>query len=745
MKKVIFIISIFLLITNVHAQVIDRLTFVDEGNMLFEWGSYQSSINRYENRLIVQAGGKIEEFIILSDGTLERIGFHENRNGNLFGIIDNDRFYNMGLLQNGYVFIEVFDLMQTPMRRITGIIGDELSIIPSFFLSEHHMIVTNFWEQRATLINRKTFEIDGYIRGLHYLKGKNNSMLFVTEYIGTTTAINVSEMEYIDNEYVLTEITSIKLENTLARFLTFQDNIMIVKADERCIIMDITDIHNPIELYNIPTNDIVMDAILTDDKIFISLANGSLVVYDRDGQGGFTQSFYESGLHSWQLTWVNNMYLHGQFLYINNGLGLRVYDVNNNFEEVFSHGVLDFSTLLQIYRPNDFYIVKHWFENDLEIDRIRIYSLIENRLLKSFEVDFELGIVGINIIDDYVYVVYRAFGSKNSNGSFVGVYQKSEMELHHLNTVFISSSSVSNPFIHDDLIYMRFSHPDRVEVYRVNGQEVNRVHSFNGRITFPIQPQSSDVILNWNNRSVHFRDINNPSDIIFSATLRQGTDFVYALSDNIFTVHQIQRTSDIDSWMDMYEFCINGRYIRFLTRYIGRYEPINHGVLLSFSHFTGNSTFYSVINGSLTQIGYLEGERNVQETNFYKESKKLIQIAGSGIWVYSVDFNVIVSEDDEVVPVAQTGLLSNFPNPFNPSTTIRFEVEGSRFVNIEVFNIRGQRVRTLLDGSLEFGAGRHSVEWDGTDDGGRSVGSGVYLYRMTAGEYSATKRMVLMK
>jgi len=103
------------------------------------------------------------------------------------------------------------------------------------------------------------------------------------------------------------------------------------------------------------------------------------------------------------------------------------------------------------------------------------------------------------------------------------------------------------------------------------------------------------------------------------------------------------------------------------------------------------------------------------------------------------------SDFDEVnIPIV-TSLGSNFPNPFNPETTIRFEVQGSGFVKIEVFNIRGQIVRTLLDGSLEFGAGRHSVVWDGTDDQSRSVSSGIYLYRMTAGEYSATKRMILMK
>ena len=66
-------------------------------------------------------------------------------------------------------------------------------------------------------------------------------------------------------------------------------------------------------------------------------------------------------------------------------------------------------------------------------------------------------------------------------------------------------------------------------------------------------------------------------------------------------------------------------------------------------------------------------------------------------------------------------------------------------MRIEVYNIRGQLIRTLLDGSRAFGVGEHSVVWNGRDENGRSVSSGVYFYRMTAGEYQSVKRMVLMK
>ena len=97
----------------------------------------------------------------------------------------------------------------------------------------------------------------------------------------------------------------------------------------------------------------------------------------------------------------------------------------------------------------------------------------------------------------------------------------------------------------------------------------------------------------------------------------------------------------------------------------------------------------------------------------------------------------------EIVETKPTSLLGNFPNPFNPTTSIRFEVQGSRFVNIEVYNIRGQRVRTLVNDVYQ--AGEHFVVWNGKDDNGQDVSSGMYFYKMQTGDFVQTKRMVIIK
>jgi hypothetical protein len=85
----------------------------------------------------------------------------------------------------------------------------------------------------------------------------------------------------------------------------------------------------------------------------------------------------------------------------------------------------------------------------------------------------------------------------------------------------------------------------------------------------------------------------------------------------------------------------------------------------------------------------------------------------------------------------------NYPNPFNPTTTIEYQLPQGGQVKLEVFNILGERVATLVNNVEE--AGFYHVQWNGQDESGRSVASGMYMYRLVAGEFVSVKRMVLLK
>ncbi|MCF7918302.1 MAG: T9SS type A sorting domain-containing protein [Candidatus Cloacimonetes bacterium] len=107
--------------------------------------------------------------------------------------------------------------------------------------------------------------------------------------------------------------------------------------------------------------------------------------------------------------------------------------------------------------------------------------------------------------------------------------------------------------------------------------------------------------------------------------------------------------------------------------------------------------------------------------------------------VLNVTGNIAEEED---IP-AQTMLLGNYPNPFNPSTEICFQLAKAERTELRIFNLKGQAVRNYPTQILE--TGKHSITWDGADEMGRSSGSGIYLYQLKTGEVVLTGKMLLIK
>ena len=105
-----------------------------------------------------------------------------------------------------------------------------------------------------------------------------------------------------------------------------------------------------------------------------------------------------------------------------------------------------------------------------------------------------------------------------------------------------------------------------------------------------------------------------------------------------------------------------------------------------------------------------------------------------------------VSEDitgDDTPDALVYSLRQNYPNPFNPSTTIKFSIANKGHVSLKVYNVAGQLVSTLVNEVLE--AKSHDIPWNGTNDLGSSVASGVYFYKLKADDYESTKKMILLR
>jgi hypothetical protein len=168
-------------------------------------------------------------------------------------------------------------------------------------------------------------------------------------------------------------------------------------------------------------------------------------------------------------------------------------------------------------------------------------------------------------------------------------------------------------------------------------------------------------------------------------------------------------------------------------------EWTNDTIVRYDSTFAGPSELFSTGHYDPADIYYDRVNDLLVVPNFSSHTLDFIQIT-------PVLIDISTGENNGDLPRG-VGLHQNNPNPFNPSTTIEFDLYGiidvSQLVSLTVYDIRGRRVRTLLDSDLEPGS--YKIHWDGRDDHGQSVASGIYLYTLRAGEERFTRKMTILK
>ncbi|MCL2065412.1 MAG: M6 family metalloprotease domain-containing protein, partial [Candidatus Cloacimonetes bacterium] len=165
---------------------------------------------------------------------------------------------------------------------------------------------------------------------------------------------------------------------------------------------------------------------------------------------------------------------------------------------------------------------------------------------------------------------------------------------------------------------------------------------------------------------------------------------------------------------------------------------------VALSSFVGNSevanNFNFIVNPPLTSGLWAQGLTTLYITGYNIDQTYVNEIPPA---VINIDSGRIQSPGGGDFPIILTNEIRNFPNPFNPETTLSFTISNSTNVKIDIYNIRGQKIITLVDSFFE--AGNHEYIWNGTDEHGRTMASGVYLYRMLTDDFTQIRRMLLLK
>ena len=155
-------------------------------------------------------------------------------------------------------------------------------------------------------------------------------------------------------------------------------------------------------------------------------------------------------------------------------------------------------------------------------------------------------------------------------------------------------------------------------------------------------------------------------------------------------------------------------------------------------------TFTWKVNGVTEKTGDNTFTRTFTDAQGIPKSVVAIFADAGGLKDSTVwSFTITSVQSGGFIP-KEYALGQNYPNPFNPSTTIAYDLPKQSPVRLEVYNVIGVLIRTMLRGEV-VGAGQHQIVWDGRDDRGKIVPSGVYFYRISAGDFSASRRMTLLK
>jgi hypothetical protein len=146
---------------------------------------------------------------------------------------------------------------------------------------------------------------------------------------------------------------------------------------------------------------------------------------------------------------------------------------------------------------------------------------------------------------------------------------------------------------------------------------------------------------------------------------------------------------------------------------------------------------YSVLAEAIDSLNVVTGDWMVAVTDGSDSVD-----ASNGPYSFTVDATALAIDPANLIPEV-FALHQNYPNPFNPVTTLRYDLPENSYVNVTIYDMLGRQVKTLVNQTQN--AGFKSVIWNATNNYGKPVSAGVYLYKIQAGEFVQTKKMVLLK
>jgi hypothetical protein len=492
----------------------------------------------------------------------------------------------------------------------------------------------------------------------------------------------------IDN---ITEVSKLEINGANRQIFLDRDTLYINSLYSKINAVDISDITNPQIVFTYDLNIYTSSVESIGNNLFVLNADTGLEIYDKKFSNKILSNYLLPSYLREFAFYNDNIAIAYQFS------GVRLFDISNPQKPEFIRNIYSNTYPLNIY--------SQMVSNVITIDNIA-FIFSENNGIHLVDIQDQNNSVFLTKLLDDSGNLFRGSGVSKINDSIYYVVGSNKVYIY--NFLEFNHPILKNTF---DVQYPQriISKDNFAYITNSNLQDDFYLTIFN--IENPLHPiQVGNIRIGYQLYGIDIKD-----NYIFAACQNGGL-YIIDISDKTMPIVK--------------EIIYYGNHFMSYVSIDQNYAYVTDGI-------NGLLVFDISDIKNIAKVGSINFNTSTYYVKAYK-NKVYISSFYTGLYVVSNDLITDLFENKNDYVVQSVNLLQNFPNPFNPSTTIKFQLSQKEFVNLEIYNNLGERITILINNEME--SGNHAVKFDGS-----LLPSGIYFYRISTKSGSISKAMNLIK
>jgi hypothetical protein len=709
--------------------------------------NYDATLLTTGSRMFAYTQGSLEDYVIDGDGNLILNSYLDIVNQNGSNIIMND----------DYLFVEVANHSNFTEINKINILDNSLEIeqvhnlnttnsIYKMDVNENYLFYVLNGQTTATILNIGNMEVCGNLETGSFFQISDNTIFYQMNY-DNSNYLFIDDITEVSNPINLCSVFLSNNQQNVTYLIEYP--YLFIGQNQQIIILNINNLNSPQvisiidNIVNIPYMNFFTSILRINDYLLIKNQDNNIWVYNIENLENpiFMNFVNDFGLST---CYKNGFCLKNNFIYLAQaGQNIFKFAVDElpELNLITSYGLNGFFSYCNYSYP---YIV-YYNQNTGQVKAINIafaepiiFELCDDSHLLVNTFYFEEDILAFIIADQYA--------QKHLNIYYYDLFGINFVASIPINNEFEKVSKIGN--------YLGLLAPSLGEIQICNINPDFTIDYLN--VIYPgdycnVALQTShcsndQVFVTWimnNQRYVTIYETEYPFNEIGTFSLSQFGSYInqlYRLTNDRILVfgyvdpqcfNKLAIFNSLDDIQVIDSYTTNNGYF-----------TLHNDLLVYRKYFSQNLDYFSWANDQLSEIGSIEFETEVANNFFNFENSELYSYGRFSLRKYSCNY-VSVKDNQILNPDLQ---LTNYPNPFNPSTTISFELtaKDAKNAKLEIYNIKGQKVKTLLD--CKTAPGKYNCVWNGRNETGKRVSSGQYTARLTInGEEMAVRKMMVVK